>query len=155
MRHKRHQLFRVSNPVITISVTSFAWFRYRFHLVWSQDSPADFFGTQTGYIRLIWCGCGEYVEMSGKPVANIDLSIVGCIFLSVLSHFLPPWADVILSIAIVFWNLSIALKYNFNVPNWFKLLLVVQIMNLVSGFYTDHDPLDGEWGGKSEPNEWL
>ena len=58
------------------------------------------------------------------------------------------------------WDLRIAAKIKFILPNWFVLLLIVQIMSLISGFNTDHDPFDGEWGrdktrGKrlSAPNE--
>ena len=87
--------------------------------------------------------------------SQIDLNIASVIFLSVLSHFLPPWADGGLSFAVLVWNLRIAAKFKFILPNWFVLLLIVQIMSLISGFNTDHDPFDGEWGGKSEPNEWL
>jgi hypothetical protein len=87
--------------------------------------------------------------------SHIDLNIASCIFLSVLSHFLPPWADGLLSFVVLLWNLRIAAKFNFILPNWFVLLLIVQIMSLMSGYNTDHDPFDGEWGGKSEPNEWL
>jgi len=93
-------------------------------------------------------------EMAPPP--QIDIGIVACIFLSVLGHFLPPWADKILVVLVFLLNLSVAAKYNFtNLPNWFILLLLVQAMSIISGFNTDHDPLDGEWGGKSEPNEWF
>ena len=70
---------------------------------------------------------------------------------------MPPWADGVLSFAVLVWNLRIAAKFNFILPNWFVLLLIVQIVSLISGFNTDqiHDPLDGEWGGKSEANEWF
>ena len=95
------------------------------------------------------------VDRYAHASSQIDLNIASVIFLSVLSHFLPPWADGVLSFAVLVWNLRIAAKFNFILPNWFVLLLIVQIMSLISGFNTDHDPFDGEWGGKSEPNEWF
>ena len=95
------------------------------------------------------------VDRYAHASSQIDLNIASVIFLSILSHFLPPWADGVLSFAVLVWNLRIAAKFNFILPNWFVLLLIVQIMSLISGFNTDHDPFDGEWGGKSEPNEWF
>jgi hypothetical protein len=85
----------------------------------------------------------------------IDVNFACVIFLSVLTHFLPPWADVIISLVVIVWNIRIASKLNFVLPQWFLLMLICQIMSLTSGFNTDHDPFDGEWGGKSEADEWL
>jgi hypothetical protein len=103
--------------------------------------------------------CSTHHRASKKAAemasSQIDLNIASVIFLSVLSHFVPPWADRVLLIAMILWNLRIAAKFKFILPNWFVLLLIVQIMSLISGFNSDHDPFDGEWGGKSEPNEWL
>jgi hypothetical protein len=92
------------------------------------------------------------VEMASS---QMDLNIACTIFLSVLSHFVPPWADRVLLIVLILWNLRTAAKFKFILPDWFVMLLVVQIISLISGFNTDHDPFDGEWGGESEPNEWL
>jgi hypothetical protein len=92
-------------------------------------------------------------EQIESQIIDINFAIV--IFLSVLTHFLPSWADVIISLVVLVWNVRIAAKLNFVLPQWFQLLLIVQIMSLTSGFNTDHDPFDGEWGGKSEADEWL
>ena len=93
--------------------------------------------------------------MSKTAAPQIDLDIVSILFLSVLSHFLPPWGDYLILVGCLIWNTSIAMKFKGNVPAWFVLLVIVQVMMLVSGFNTDHDPFDGEWGGKSEPSEWF
>jgi hypothetical protein len=85
----------------------------------------------------------------------VRFNIIGSIFLSFIGHFLPPWADYILTVLVLLVNLNIAAKLNFEIPAWFAMLILLQISSLISGFHTDHDPFDGEWGGKSEPNEWF
>jgi len=49
---------------------------------------------------------------------SVDLDIAACVFLSVLSSFLPPWGDYILSMIIFAWNLRVAMKLNFEIPAW-------------------------------------
>ena len=46
-------------------------------------------------------------------------------------------------------------QLNWKLPLWFWFVLVAQAIHLRSGFATDHDPFDGEWGGPSEDNEWF
>lgn len=73
----------------------------------------------------------------------------------VLSSFLPPWADKTISVLVVAVNLKAAADRGWNIPAWFGILILAQMNALWAGFHTDHDPLDGEWGGKSEPDKWL
>jgi hypothetical protein len=86
---------------------------------------------------------------------TIGLDISACLFLSLLGNFLPPWADWILLVAVFVWNVVVAMRLKWNLPSWFVVLLVCQIMALASSFATDHDPFDWEWGGISEPTEWF
>ncbi len=40
----------------------------------------------------------------------VDINFASVIFLSVLTHFLPPWADVLISVVVTVWNIRMAAK---------------------------------------------
>jgi hypothetical protein len=85
----------------------------------------------------------------------ISINVYLAIFLCILTSYTPPWLDWCISAAVLALNIKICADRQWSVPNWFVFIILCQVMSLMSGFATDHDPLDGEWGGASEPNEWL
>ena len=79
------------------------------------------------------------------------------LFLTILMQYIPPYLDVFVTIILFVHNVRIFLSLSpkSDVPIWFLGLMLFQIAGIISGFKTDHDPLDGEWGGPSEANEYL
>ena len=92
-------------------------------------------------------------------MSEISLDWSLCLFLSVLSHFTPTWLDYILAILVILWNVYLFIRFKGRVPVWFYVLVAVQSMALLSGFYTDHDPTQGEFGGtdtsRGQKEDWL
>jgi len=82
------------------------------------------------------------------------------LFLVMLSSFVPNWLDTYIAGVVTGWN-AWYLYQNWErvVPLWAVALVVVQIMGLASGWYTDHDPLEGHWGGtdtsRGHKEDWL
>ncbi len=89
-----------------------------------------------------------------SPQVNFNWSL--SIFLTVLSHFTPPYVDYAITAICLFINYQVMRQVGVgNMPLWMWIIMGTQVMSLWSGMNTDHDPLDGEMGGVSEPGEWL
>ena len=90
-------------------------------------------------------------------VAPTDWVLI--LFLVVLSSFVPTWLDIYSAGVVSVWNASFLYLNRERVPLWFVALVAVQIMGLTSGWHTDHDPLEGHWGGtdtsRGHKEDWL